>query len=356
MINFDQLVNSKQGWLKSDGPDCEIVVSSRIRLARNLVHFPFLNYVDETVKGEIANELKPLISQITTPCQLELEDVQSLDRIERQVLVERQLISREQSEASGPRLVAISENQSTSIMINEEDHIRMQVINSGYDLESCWKDINALDDAIESQTTYAFSEQFGYMTSCPTNVGTGIRVSVMLHLPALVQTKEIQKVFQGMQKMHLAVRGSYGEGSQAMGDFYQVSNQMTLGYSESQLIKNLKEILPKVIDYERRCREALLKENRRGLQDQIARAFGILKNAHQISSRETMELLSLVRLGATLGMVDVLDLPTINKLFIQTQPAHLQKMNHETMETEERNVVRATFLRKTLHDFEQENE
>jgi protein arginine kinase len=250
--------------------------------------------------------------------------------------------------------VGISGEENISLMINEEDHLRIQVLHSGFALDECWAEIDRIDDAIEGQVTYAFSEQLGYLTACPTNVGTGIRVSVMLHLPALVLTKEIQKVFQALQKISLAVRGLYGEGSQAMGDFYQISNQVTLGKSEEQLISNLKEVVPNIISYERRVRNELVKKNRQSLHDQVARAYGILKNAQTISSEETMHLLSSVRMGINLGLIDDLEMPTVNELFIHTQPAHLQKLRREDLESAERNIARASYLRQRLSGREPE--
>ncbi len=246
--------------------------------------------------------------------------------------------------------MSISREENVSLMINEEDHLRIQVLRSGYALDDCWKEIDRIDDAVESQVTYAFSERLGYLTACPTNVGTGIRVSVMVHLPALVITKEIQKVFQALQKINLAVRGLYGEGSQAMGDFYQISNQVTLGLSEQQIITKLKDVVPNIIGYERRVRNALVKENRQGLHDQVSRAYGILKNAMTISSEETMHLLSSVRMGINLGLIDDLEIPTVNELFIHTQPAHLQKLRHQNLESAQRNAARASYLRLRLTD------
>jgi len=274
--------------------------------------------------------------------------VSDLESLDRQFLVERQLISREHAENHGQRGVGVSSEENVSLMINEEDHLRMQVLRSGLALEECWAEIDEIDDAMEAEVTYAFSEQLGYLTACPTNVGTGIRVSVMLHLPALVITKEIQKVFQALQKIGLAVRGLYGEGSQAMGDFYQISNQVTLGKSEEQLIKTIQDVVPNIISYERRVRTALVKENRQNLHDQISRAYGILKNAQTITSEETMHLLSSVRLGINLGFIDDLEIPVVNELFIHTQPAHLQKIRHERLESAERNIVRASYLRQRL--------
>ncbi len=233
-------------------------------------------------------------------------------------------------------------------MINEEDHLRIQVMHSGLSLSDVWERINHLDDQLEEHLAFAYSPQIGYLTACPTNVGTGIRVGVMLHLPALVQTKQIDKVFRALQKINLAVRGLYGEGTQAFGDFYQISNQQTLGKSEPELIRILTDVVPQVIQYERTARQVLLNERRQHLHDQVSRAYGVLKTAHTISSEETMLLLSSVRMGINLGLIDDLEIATVNELFIQTQPAYLQKIQGTELGVEERNVARASYLRSRL--------
>ncbi len=233
-------------------------------------------------------------------------------------------------------------------MVNEEDHLRIQVMLSGLSLQEVWERINRIDDQLEERVAYAFSPTLGYLTACPTNVGTGIRVGVMLHLPALVQTKQIDKVFRALQKINLAVRGLYGEGTQAFGDFYQISNQQTLGKSEQELIRNLSEVVPQIIEYERKARQQLVSEKRQHLHDQVSRAYGVLKTAHTISSEETMHLLSSVRMGINLGLIDDLAIPTVNELFIHTQPAHLQKIQGAPLEVDERNVARASYLRSRL--------
>jgi hypothetical protein len=224
-VKLDELIQSSGEWLRGEGPEADIVISTRIRLARNLSQFPFLTRADDAAKAEIERILHSQITRLAPRKALNYFDVTTLQRLDRQFLVERQLISRELAEGHGPRGVAFSDAENASLMVNEEDHLRIQVIHSGLALEECWKEINQIDDMLEEQVTFAFSQQLGYLTACPTNCGTGIRTSVMLHLPALVQTKEIQKVFQALQKIGLAVRGLYGEGSQAMGDFYQISNQ-----------------------------------------------------------------------------------------------------------------------------------
>ena len=245
--------------------------------------------------------------------------------------------------------MAIDGGERFSVMINEEDHLRIQVMQSGLSLDKTWEEISRIDDCIEPHTTYAFHEKLGYLTACPTNVGTGMRVSVMLHLPALVLTRQIEKVFRSLQKISLAVRGLYGEGSQAMGDFYQISNQITLGRSEQDLIKQVNDIVPVIIDYEHQARDFLIKESHENLHDRVSRAYGILRNAQTISSEETMHLLSSVRMGVNLGLIHDLEIPVLNELFLQTQLAHLQKLTGVELDSSDRNIERARYLRRHLH-------
>jgi protein arginine kinase len=280
--------------------------------------------------------------------ELDYVNVALLEQIDRQFLVERQLISRELSDAEGARSVAIEKEERLSVMINEEDHLRIQVMHSGFDLQNAWERINELDDMIESQIRYAYHQQYGYLTACPTNVGTGMRVSVLVHLPALVITQQIDKVFRSLQRINLVVRGLYGEGSQAMGDFYQVSNQITLGKTEEDLVRRVSEVVPVLINYERKAREYLINENQHDLFDQVSRAYGTLQNAQQISSEETMHLLSRVRMGINLGLIGNVEIPTINKLFVHTQPAHLQKLTRAILSNSQRNIERANYLQSHL--------
>lgn len=345
---LDELVGTSGEWLRGKGAEPDIVISTRIRLARNLAQFPFLPKCDDTTRAEIERILHDQIDRLKPRKPLEYLAVGDLDRLDRLLLVERQLISRELAEGHGARGVGFTRAENMSLMVNEEDHLRIQVIRCGLALDDCWQEINAIDDLLEEQISYAFNEQLGYLTACPTNVGTGIRVSVMLHLPALVLTKEIQKVFQALQKIGLAVRGLYGEGSQAMGDFYQISNQTTLGKSEDQIIRNLKDVIPNIIAYERRVRNTLIKEKKQDLHDQVSRAYGILRTAQTITSEETMQLLSSLRMGVSLGLIEDLQIPVVNELFIFTQPAHLQKLRHSVLESSERNIARAKYLRERL--------
>ncbi|HUY34944.1 MAG TPA: protein arginine kinase [Pirellulales bacterium] len=347
-MEFDDLARSSGEWLRGSGPESDIVISSRIRLARNLADFPFISRANPADRAEIERTLRDRILKVQS-AELEYVDVNKLAGIDRQFLVERQLISREHAESDGARGVAIDSNERVSLMINEEDHLRIQVMHSGLDLAGAWEQSNRIDDLVESQVTYAFNERLGYLTACPTNVGTGMRVSVMLHLPALVITRQIDKLFRSLQKISLAVRGLYGEGSQAMGDFYQISNQITLGRTEAELVKQVGDVVPTIIDYERKARDFLIRESQENLHDRVSRAYGILRTAQTISSEETMHLLSSVRMGVNLGLIVDLEMPTLNKLFIYTQPAHLQKLSGVELDTADRNIERARYLRRHLN-------
>ncbi len=291
-MNLNELAQQCGIWLAGSGPESDIVISSRIRLARNFSDYPFIRKCSPKDQESIFKEFQRKLKSFQLPGSPELIDVEALDEIDRQFLMERQIISRELSETSGARGVLVDAKEQFSVMVNEEDHLRIQIMQSGLDLKTAWKKINAIDDKIEAQMNFAYSENLGYLTACPTNVGTGLRVSVMLHLPALVLTKQMDKVFRSFQRINVAVRGLFGEGSQFMGDFYQVSNQITLGRSEDELIQQVREIIPVLIDYERKAREFLLKEKNRDLHDDVSRALGILCTARKISSEETMNYLS----------------------------------------------------------------
>ncbi|OHB69585.1 MAG: protein arginine kinase [Planctomycetes bacterium RBG_13_63_9] len=348
-MELNDLANNSGEWLRGCGPEADIVISSRIRLARNLADYPFISRASEQDRSQIEEVLRERILGVEASGELLYVDVEELEGVDRQFLVERHLISREHAESEGSRAVAIDGREQFSLMINEEDHLRVQVIESGLSLQSVWEQVNRLDDLIEEKGAYAFHETLGYLTACPTNVGTGMRVSVMLHLPALVITRQIDKVFRSLQKISLAVRGLYGEGSQAMGDFYQISNQITLGRTETDLIQQIGDIVPVIIDYERQARDFLVKESHENLHDRVSRAYGILRTAQTISSEETMHLLSSVRMGVNLGLIRDLEIPAVNQLFIHTQPAHLQKLSGLELDADDRNIARARYLREHLN-------
>ena len=327
----------------------EVVISSRIRLARNIAGFPFLSRCTAAQRREIAQMLMERILESGIAPDMLYVDVNSAPELDRQLLVERHLISRQHAEGNGARGVAISGDETMAVMVNEEDHLRIQVLRSGLQLEDSFRDINRIDDELERRLNFAFSGRFGYLTACPTNVGTGIRVSVMLHLPALRLTGEIEKVFRAARDMRLAIRGLYGEGTEALGDFFQVSNQTTLGRSEEAIVEDFRDhIVPQIIDYERQARQGLLLTRRAAIDDKAFRALGILRSARLISSEETLSLLSHVRLGVNLQRIPGLELAVINELFLLTQPAHLQRIHGREMTPDERSEVRAEFIRRRL--------
>lgn len=336
-------------WLRGDGPLSEIVISTRIRLARNLAEFPFLTRADAAVREQIAAAAERAIRSAKALEGFRLVDVEKVDELDRMMLVERHLISRQHAEADGARRLAYEPGEQAAIMINEEDHLRIQVMRSGLRLDETWEQINALDDALDEKLEYAFDDRYGYLTACPTNVGTGIRVSVMLHLPALRLIGELEKVTRAAKSMKLAVRGLYGEGTQASGDFYQVSNQTTLGRSEREIIADFGgDIIPKIVDYEKSARTVLLRDRLHLLDDKVWRAFGVLKNARLMSSDEALEFLSHVRMGVHVGRLKSVDVQTVNELFLQAQPAHLQKLHGERLTGEQRSLVRAALFRARL--------
>src|SRR5688572_250543 len=350
-MNLDDLVPNLGEWLRGTGPESDVVVSTRIRLARNLAGLPFATRATAAHKAEVVSRAKEAIAKAEAGHTLEYLDIPNLAALDRQFLVERQLISRELAGGlDGPRGVAFDPTETVSVMVNEEDHLRLQVLRSGFALDEAWRDIDRLDDALEARLAYAFHTQFGYLTACPTNVGTGLRASVMLHLPALGLTKQIDKVFRALQKINLAVRGLHGEGSRAFGDLYQISNQVTLGKSESKILGEIREVIQTILQYERQARTALLKERRQGEQDRVARALGTLGSATMITAEETMEPLSVVRLGIHLRLIDDIPATTVNQLFIQTQAAHLQKLVGHPLDGEERNAQRAKYLKARLRE------
>jgi protein arginine kinase len=347
-MELSDLQSGAGEWLCGTGPESDIVISSRIRLARNVAEYPFLSTANQRERGKIERAIRERLLSADVAPDMTYFSLQALTPLDRQFLVERHLISREHAIGKGPRGVGLGQRESISIMVNEEDHIRIQGLRSGFQLRETWEHVDELDTRLENLIDYAFSPQFGYLTVCPTNVGTGLRASVMVHLPALVMTRQIDKVFQAVSKINLAVRGLYGEGTQASGDFYQISNQQTLGRTERETIENIERVIPKVIEYERTVRENLLEQKREIIEDKVWRAFGMLKTARTINSEETMDLLSAVRMGVNLGIVPDVEIRTVNELFVFTQPAHLQKLERAELSSPERDITRATFIRNRL--------
>ncbi|HOO17676.1 MAG: protein arginine kinase [Phycisphaerae bacterium] len=349
MSPLDAVARQAGEWLRGVGPQHEIVISTRIRLARNIKDFVFLSRADADTRAEIADTIQSAIRRGNGLKDLVHVDVEKLDEIDRALLVERHLISRQHAEGTGARRVAFDTSEVSSIMINEEDHLRLQVMRSGFQLNEAWDQINSIDDALEQTLDYAFHPKYGYLTACPTNVGTGIRVSVMLHLPALRLTHELDKVAQAAKDLRLAIRGLHGEGTEALGDFFQISNQITLGKSEAEIIDEFRDIIiPKIVEYESAARQSLLRNRLHVLDDKIWRAMGALQNARLISSNEAMQYLSHVRMGLHVGRLKNVELQTLNELFLQMQPAHLQKLQGERLNGEQRSVARAALIRARL--------
>jgi len=323
-------------------------MSTRFRLARNIEGYPFKGRITPAEESQLEAYLSSKVVNMNIDRKMRYIQLSVVDELERKLLQENHLISIEHFNAEGPRGVAFNPTGSISIMVNEEDHLRIQVIRSGLALMDGWNEIDKIDDALSENLNYAFNPDFGFLTSCPTNVGTGLRVSVMLHLPALVMSKHIEKVFNAVSQVNLAVRGFFGEGSQAVGDFYQISNQITLGISPEEIIDSLAKVLPKIIDYERDVRQAMKVDSLTVLEDKVWRALGALRSARSISSDECMGLLSSVKLGICLTIIDDISMETVNKLFLEIQPGHLQKSKGRSLAPEERDFVRANLIRSSL--------
>jgi protein arginine kinase len=284
------------------------------------------------------------------------ETMDNLTALDKQILVERHLISREHAAKNAGSGLVISKDEGLCVMINEEDHLRMQSLKPGLQLKEAWHAIDQFDSALEKKLEYAFNPELGYLTACPTNLGTGIRVSAMLHLPALVLSEQINQIVQAVNKLGLAVRGLYGEGTEALGNIFQVSNQMTLGEIETDIVERLNKVLAQLIEHEENARASLLEKKPKVLFNHIGRAYGVLANAHSISSKETMNLLSLMRLGVDLGLFGGdAKLALVDELFITTQPAHLQKQFSEKLSAEERDLLRSDMLRDRLRNVSRPN-
>lgn len=344
----DDLISHTGEWLKGTGPNSNIVMSSRIRLARNFDKIPFPNKANKKHLQDVVTAVQTAMNNINFFKDSALFKISDLDSVDRQFLVERHLMSHEHATHPDGKALVVSKEEVLSIMVNEEDHLRIQVMQSGFNLNETWTIINTVDDSLSEHIPYAYVADWGYLTACPTNTGTGMRGSVMLHLPALVMTKQINKVLAAISKLSFTSRGFYGEGTQASGNFFQISNQVSLGHSEDEIIQNINGLIRQVIEQEEQARQALLLQNRPMLEDKICRSYGLLRNAHIISSQETAELLSMVRLGIDVGVVKEIDRATVNELFIMIQPAHLQKLDGKKLSAVERDEKRAHHIRNKL--------
>ncbi len=336
-------------WLAGNGPENDIAICTRVRLARNLQGFPFSPCLDETESRQLFDFIVARLQQTGLPEQLKIVDLLPVEELERTVLVERHLISREMAATKRPGGVAVDAEESVAVMINEEDHLRVQVFAPGLQPAAAWQRAERLDDALIQRLPMAWSEEFGFLTSCPTNTGTGLRLSVMLHLPGLVWSEEIDKATNVAQKIHLAVRGLYGEGSRALGDFYQVSNQVTLGRDEAQIQNDVLLAVGRMVQWEREVRGALLRGSARvRTLDKVQRALGTLERAQILTSEEALGCLSALRFGIAAELVQGYETAAVNRALLLSQPGHLQRHTREVMKPEERDQRRAVLLREVL--------
>jgi len=327
-----------------------VVLSTRIRLARNLDRI-FPGQADEKLRVEIFKKCKEAATDITPMKQSSCLEIHKLNELERQILVERHLISPEFTKSRKGSGVIVNKDQSCAIMVNEEDHLRIQVLKSGFNFEKAWRAIDSLDSNLEGKLDYAFSPEFGYLTACPTNLGTGMRASVMMHLPGLVISDQMEKVIRAVNQLGIAVRGLFGEGSDASGSLFQISNRQTLGESEQQIIKRLTGVFNTIIEQELNARNRLLEGERTKLHDKIGRAFGILIHGHCVTSGESMNLLSLMRLAVDLGVFPESHRAAIDCQFINSQPGHIQMISDHLVSPEERDGVRSQNLRELFRSF-----
>lgn len=344
----EELINSPLSWLADSGPDDDIALSTRIRLARNFSATPFPIAGNQEALLQVRDLALEAIRESDSMLEPMEFDLPALNDVEKQLLLERRLISREMLNPNPASGLVADKDESLAAMINKEDHLRIQALSPGFQLLPVWERINQFDDALSRRIPYAFDAHLGFLTSCPSNLGTGMRASVMLHLPGLAMSGQIAAVKQATGKLGLAVRGFYGEGTENFGNLYQISNQSTLGESERQIIDRLSSIVTQIIIHEKKARSFLFENKQSYLLNHVGRAYGILRHGYMISSEEALNSLSALRLGVDMGMFSSVDIHTVNELFINVQPSHLQLRAGKELSSEERDTERATLIRETL--------
>ena len=337
-----------KSWITGGGPDSNIILSSRVRLARNISNIPFPSVMEQDKAEFVMNSVKDAVITDQAEKYYSFIIMQHQKPLDKQTLVEKHLISPGLLKNSQNSAVIIDEDEITSIMINEEDHIRIQAILPGLQIKKAWEIGTSVDDVIEEKLEYAYDESLGYLTCCPTNVGTGIRASVMVHLPALNITGNISKILQAVSQIGLTIRGLYGEGTEIVGNIFQISNQITLGRAEEEIVDNLSAVTTQIIEKEKEARNLLLNNNRVQIEDKVWRSWGIMKNARVMHSQECMKLLSDIRLGVDLKILDTIPISALNEIMIYTQPASLQKSFQAELNASERDVYRAEMIRSKL--------
>lgn len=345
-MNIEDLVYNAASWLSGEEDADGMVVSCRARLARNLAAWPFAPKTTLQDQEKIIEQVLSASQKCRQMRDAVFFQMNALQANQHQLLVERHLISPALAKSKGQRGVLFNADESLSVMINEEDHLRLQAILPGLQTRAAWQRVDALDDALRSELEWAQSEHWGFLTACPTNTGTGLRISVLIHLPALVLTEDMERVMRGLTRMTFAVRGFYGEGTNAVGNLFQVSNQVTMGVPEGEIVEKLSAVTQQVMGYEKEAQAALLADAAAQVEDKVWRAYGILRHARVLSGQEFMNLLSAVRLGCSLGMIDSLPLGFINQLMIITQPSHLQAESRADLSPADRDVRRAELVRR----------
>lgn len=352
-MKADNLLNSNfVRWMAADeGPESDIVISSRIRLARNLDLIPFPQILDRESGKKSLQTIENAWNKSKNADlkQMELLTFNQLTVLDRKMLVEKHLISPNHAQSDESfRGVLINQDGSLVIMINEEDHLRIQCFLPGLQLEECYRQSQQIDDELEQYLNFAFDERRGYLTSCPTNVGTGMRASVMLHLPAIAISGQTNQIFHNIAQLGMTVRGIYGEGTEVIGNFFQLSNQVTLGQTEEDIINNLTGITNRIVEQERLLRERLKADMKYQLEDRVGRAYGILSSARVMNSNEAMALLSDVRLGVDMGILAKIKPYALNELVVAIRPAHLQKKAGKEMDAFHRDIKRAEVIQERL--------
>lgn len=344
-MKINELIDSPSELTDTAASKSAVVLMTRIRLARNLAGHPFPGWARDSQKKAIRDQCMQAVAALPQMKRGLAIPVESLDELQKQILVERHLISRELCHAKVGSGIVISKDQSCVVMVNEEDHLRIQVLRAGFQFKKVWNTINTLDTDLEAHLDFAFQPNLGYLSACPTNLGTGIRASAMMHLPALVISGQMEKVVRAVNQLGMAVRGLFGEGSDASGSIFQISNQTTLGESEDEIIKHLHGVLNTIVEQELNAREKLIEADANKLFDKIGRAFGILQNGHLLNSSEAMNLLSLIRLGIDLGVFADTQRAVVDRLFIECQPGHIQHAAKGAFDPNQRDVLRASRLR-----------
>ncbi len=352
MMRFSTLIKHPADWMAGGQGEHGAVLTSRIRLARNLRHHPFPGWAKREQRAAALDLMRPAIEALPAMKDAFSHELGDLSSVQKQVLVERHLISREHAARSEGSAAVIERRQTFSLMLNEEDHLRMQAIRPGLQLTAAYTALSELDTELEDSLEFAFDPTLGYLTTCPTNLGTGMRASAMLHLPGLVLSDQIGQVLQAVNKIGLAVRGLYGEGTESLGNLYQISNQSTLGESEETIIRRLERVISQVSNHEQNAREKLMEDDPEMVSDKIGRAYGVLRHAHIIDSKEALNHLSLLRLGGTLEFFPLETVMLCDSLLMDIQPAHLQLHSGRKLSPEERDAIRAEIVRSRLQSLE----